>query len=91
MRFEDTLLNWLQIHLVSQARPNDWAAQETARFFHSMLLEDHRVESIEVNTNEGAYAVHYTVDGEERTKTFDRHVAEQLIRAIQSDPKYNNQ
>jgi hypothetical protein len=89
MNLRDTLSNWLQISIVSAARPDDHAAKETKDFFEVMLREDHHLDSFAYTSDETMYHIRYTMHGQTRTQTLDRESAEQLLEGINSNPKYN--
>jgi hypothetical protein len=89
MQLKDALFNWLQIQVVQDARPSDRSARDTVQFFEEMLREDHRVEHLEKRKEKDRYVVCYQVDGEEREEIFSKDTAEQLLRDIMAEPKYN--
>jgi hypothetical protein len=90
MVLQDALFNWLQMKIVSDARPEDGAAKETLDFFALILNEDHHLTEIVVNTDdETIITIHYVLEGESKKHTFDRERAEQLLTDINSNPKYN--
>jgi hypothetical protein len=91
LQLHDALFNWLQIKLLADARPEDEAARQTARFFEQMLSEDHQIDSVRIAANDAAaYIVEYVNSGIAKRQKFDREAAEALLRAIESDPKYNS-
>jgi hypothetical protein len=77
----DALFYWLQMKLVSEARPQDTAAAETVRFFAQILAEDHGVTSFDVVSMDDAkiHVSYRQPDGSSRTVWFDREAAEQLL------------
>lgn len=89
MRMENALFNWLQIYVVSKARPHDQAAKNTVDFFHSMLVDDHGLHDLEVQTDDMMYTVRYTLKGETLAKKYPREVVEQLLADIEAEPRYN--
>jgi hypothetical protein len=90
MVLQDALFNWLQMRIVSDARPEDGAAKETLDFFSLILHEDHHLTDIVVNADdETMLIIHYVLEGETKRHTFDRERAEQLLSDINSNPKYN--
>jgi hypothetical protein len=90
MVLQDALFNWLQMKIVSDARPEDGAAKETLDFFGIILSEDHHLSDIEAGVEAGdKLYIQYVVDGESKKQTFDRERAEQLLTDINSNPKYN--
>lgn len=90
MRLQDALLNWLQIHLVAEARPDDQAAHETVRFFEQILREDHHLTDFQVDAeDETMLHVRYTLDGKTKRQMFDKEMAGQLLADINSDIKYH--
>lgn len=86
---ENALFNWLQIHVVAQTRPEDQAAKKTADFFHDILVEDHRLQEINVEADDMMYTVRYKIEGEAKSRSYPREVVEQLLRDIEAEPKYN--
>jgi hypothetical protein len=88
LNLTEALLNWLQIQVVWEARPRDQAAEDTARFFHQILTEDHGVEQIRVERDKDGYQVRYRQDGEEHHLLFDRLQVEQLLASIEAEPRY---
>lgn len=92
MKLEDALFNWLQIKVVSDARPNDSAAQETVRFFHEILMEDHNVTDLSVEGSDATmYRLRFQVEGKSKLQMFDREAVDKLLTDIQSEPRYNEQ
>jgi hypothetical protein len=90
MVLQDALFNWLQIKIVSDARPEDGAAKETLDFFEQILREDHKLTSFSVSgSDETMLFVQYEVDGKSKKQMIDRERAEQLLKDINSNPKYN--
>jgi hypothetical protein len=90
MVLQDALFNWLQIKIVSDARPEDGAAKETLGFFEQILTEDHKLTSFSISgSDETMLYVQYEVDGKSKKQMIDRERAEQLLTDINSNPKYN--
>jgi len=90
MRLQDALLNWLQIHLLAEARPDDNAARETVRFFEEILREDHSLTEFAVDAfDETMIHIRYTLDGKTKRQMYDRGSAEQLMNDILSETKYH--
>lgn len=90
MNLRDALYNWLQMKIVSDARPDDGAAVETRDFFATILTEDHKLSRYNVlETTDRYYVVHYELEGRTSTEKFERELAEQLLNDIESNPKYN--
>jgi hypothetical protein len=90
MVLQDALFNWLQIKIVSDARPEDGAAKETLDFFEQILREDHKLTSFSISgSDETMLFVQYEVDGKSKKQMIDRERAEQLLTDINSNPKYN--
>lgn len=90
MRFEDAWFNWLQIHMVAQARPDDRAAADTLAFFRQILQEDHEVSDIRVERVDDTM-IHIRIEqgGRSKLQMIDRMAGEQLLADINSNPKYN--
>jgi hypothetical protein len=90
MVLQDALFNWLQMKMVSEARPDDGAAKETLDFFALILSEDHHLTEFGINgKDETMIYIQFVVDGKSKTQMFDRERAEQLLTDINSNPKYN--
>ncbi|WP_159883896.1 hypothetical protein [Paenibacillus puerhi] len=89
MKLQDAIFNWLQISIVSEARPDDGAAKETMDFFETILREDHALSRFGYVCDEDVYRVDYELDGQEKQLRYDRELAEQLLADINSNPKYN--
>ncbi|ATO48172.1 MULTISPECIES: hypothetical protein [Brevibacillus] len=88
MRLADALFNWLQIRVVMDLRKNDRSASDTEAFFQQILREDHKIDQLQVQIEEGRYLVTYTIDNEQHEMTFDREAVDVLLTAIQNEPKY---
>ncbi|NOV03443.1 hypothetical protein [Paenibacillus planticolens] len=93
MNLQDTFFNWLQMHIVSEARPSDEAAQETLDFFAMILQEDHGVSHVELVDESDPMKIHisYEREGMKSIQSFDREAAEKLLDDINANPIYNNQ
>ena len=89
MQMRDALFYWLQMKVIWEARPTDRSAEETAQFFAEILREDHHVTQMEVAVEDTAYKVTFLLKEEPAELIFDRQQVEQLLQAIESDPKYN--
>lgn len=89
MQLTDALFNWLQIQIVWEARPNDRSARDTVLFFEEMLREDHQVTQLTKKIDQHTYVIEYEQNGEAKSQTFPREAAEQLLKDIMAEPKYN--
>lgn len=89
MKLEDALFNWLQMKIVSEARPEDRAAEETRLFFEEILREDHSITELVTTDDELRIHITYETDGTSHNLFFDKDYAEQLLHDINSNPKYN--
>lgn len=91
MKLQVALFNWLQIHIVSEQRPDDGAAKETVQFFETILKEDHELTSFEacLDGSDERYVITYWREEEMSTEVFDREDAERLWQDIEANPKYN--
>ena len=89
MKLADDLFNWLQIKLVSDHRPDDVAAHETADFFAG-ILQEHGVDiqQLTYRMDETMIHVHYVQNGQAKTHMFPREAAEKLLRDIEHEPRY---
>ena len=89
MKWEDALFNWLQIKLVSEARPFDDAAKKTVEFFEQILREDHGITDFAIDHKDDTMIhVRYVKEGKVKKQFFDRTAAEKLLSDIESDWKY---
>lgn len=91
MQLQDALFNWLQMKVVSQARPNDTAAEETERFFMEILTEDHLLSNLQVDSDETMYKIRYEVGGKSKLQMFEKEAVDRLLADIQAEPRYNQQ
>ncbi|GAA3403883.1 hypothetical protein ACFFNY_02895 [Paenibacillus hodogayensis] len=90
MKLNEALFNWLQIRLVAEARPEDNAARETESFFAEILRDDHNLQDVRIAvTDDTTLHVRYEHEGETKAQRFDKEHAEQLLRDIAANPKYN--
>ena len=90
MKLEDALFHWLQMKLVCDARPEDQAAKETLAFFAQILEEDHQLLRFALSAaDDREYTVSYENVTGSQCLRFDRDLAEQLLRDIESNPKFN--
>ncbi len=88
MNLQDAMFNWLQMHIVSEARPEDRAARDTLDFFATILREDHNLGRFEITAvDEENIIVQYELEDGEQTKAFDRELCEKLLADINSNPK----
>jgi hypothetical protein len=89
---QDALFNWLQMVIVSEARPEDHAAKETRGFFEQILKEDHGLIDFHIEQkDETMLYIRYEQDGKSKKQMFDRESSEKLLDDIRSNPKYNEQ
>jgi hypothetical protein len=89
MRLDDALFNWLQIKVVAEARPEDKSAGDTEQFFRDILTEDHQVTELHYSKDDTMYMLRYTVAGKSSMRMYEIEAVEQLLEAIQNEPKYN--
>lgn len=89
MKLEDALFNWLQIKVVADARPNDRSAVDTLEFFTEILNEDHHISGLSCTKDATMYTLRFTVDEKTKTQMYDREAVEQLLVAIENEPKFN--
>lgn len=89
MKLHDAIFSWLQMKIVSEARPHDRTAKETLDFFAQILQEDHQLCNIRVDLDGTVYRVGFEQGGQLQMKQFDREWAEQLLADINANPKYN--
>ncbi|OGX68423.1 MAG: hypothetical protein A2189_04045 [Paenibacillus sp. RIFOXYA1_FULL_44_5] len=92
MKLQDTLFNWLQMKIVSEARPEDQAAKDTMDFFAEILLEDHKISAIPlIEMDDRMVHLYFSIEGQDKEEVFFRESVEQLLTDINSNPKYNNE
>ncbi|WP_071459309.1 hypothetical protein [Bacillus massilinigeriensis] len=88
---QDSLYNWLTIKIVSDARPEDKAARETAELFASILADEYGVRYPEITVDEELYYVQAVSKGEEKKYRFPRELVEGMLSQINNEPeKYVN-
>ncbi|MBA4537923.1 hypothetical protein H1Z61_12470 [Bacillus aquiflavi] len=88
---QDSLYNWLTIKVVSDARQDDIAAQETKKLFDEILYNDHGLVDIEVTSDEIMYYIHFKQKGEQKKMRFPRELIEVMLEQINAEPeKYRN-
>ncbi|TXK77125.1 hypothetical protein [Paenibacillus sp. N3.4] len=93
MKLQDAFFNWLQMHIVHEARPLDEAASETYDFFALIIREDHAVSNFHIVNEVDLMKINiaYEQEGTMKQMSFDREAAEKLLDDINSNPIYNNQ
>lgn len=89
MKLTDALFNWLQIAIVAEARPADKSAQETVLFFEKMLKEDQEVTELTKELHEHHYVLSFLHQGEKKTESIFQDSADQLLKEILAEPRYN--
>lgn len=89
MKLGEALFNWLQIQAVADARPDDQSAKDTAAFFHAILAEDHDVTELAYTKDATMYTLRYSAAGKKKTEMYQIEAVEELLTAINSEPKYN--
>lgn len=89
MKLADTLFNWLQIVIVAEARPADKSAHDTVLFFEKILNEDHGITELKKEITDAYYILHFLHGDEKKTETISQESAEQLLRDILAEPRYN--
>lgn len=88
---QDSLYNWLTIKVVSEARPDDTAAQSTTELFEGLLQTEHGISNLEVTTDEVMYYVDYLHKGERKNSRFPLELIEFMLQQINQEPeKYVN-
>ncbi len=89
MKLDDALFNWLQIQVVAVARPDDQSAIDTTQFFLDILTEDHHVSDLRFAKDATMYTLHYTVADKRKMQMYEIEAVEQLLLAIENEPRYN--
>lgn len=91
MDLRTAIHSWIQIRIVSDARPEDDAAKKTFDFFDEIIHQDFGVTEIEVmpySDEEDSIEIHYVANGEAAKISFDREMTEKLLLDIEANPKY---
>ncbi|GAM14613.1 hypothetical protein [Mesobacillus selenatarsenatis] len=83
---QDAIYNWLTIKIVSDARPEDTAAQETTQLFDQILAEEHDVESKELKRDALMYYVTVVQEGNPKEYRFPRDLIEVMLDQIRQEP-----
>lgn len=89
MTRDDAIFNWLQIKHVAEQRPDDLAAQDTYKFFTSVLMEDHKLAELNTEMEAGMYIVKFIENGTPGEKKFPAEFVHQLYIDISNEPKFN--
>ncbi|KOO50604.1 hypothetical protein [Priestia koreensis] len=84
---QDALYNWLTIKKVADARPDDYAAQETFTLFDHMLKDDHHVENVTIIEHEEMYEVIYSRQQEEKKTRFPKELVDAMYDHIKREPE----
>lgn len=88
---QDSLYNWLTIKVVSDARPDDSAAQNTTKMFEDIIHTEHEISDLEVTTDEVMYYISYVHKGERKKSRFPREMVEFMLDQMNQEPeKYVN-
>ncbi|RSK26886.1 hypothetical protein EJF36_08405 [Bacillus sp. HMF5848] len=88
---QDALYNWLTIKVVSDARPDDYAAKDTYQLFNDILVNTHHVSDIVIHKDDVMYQLTFKQDNEAKTARFPVELIDCILEQIQSEPeKYKN-
>ncbi|WP_453997214.1 hypothetical protein [Bacillus nitroreducens] len=88
---QDAIYNWLTIKIVAEARPDDKAAKETFDLFEDILVNEFKLEDIEIQKNDVMYLVKYKIDGEAKSARFPTELIEVMHDQISQNPeRYQN-
>lgn len=88
---QDALYNWLTIKVVCDERPDDTAAADTEKMFWEMLIDNHQLSNINIETDAVMYYIHYDHAGERKKARFPRELIEIMLNQINASPeKYEN-
>jgi len=86
MTLFDALYNWLQLKIVSEARPDDEAAKIS--FEHvGDILGEHQVKVTDVKKDEMKYYITYEHEGAEKEHQVPVETAEILLQFIEQNPE----
>ena len=91
MDLRTAIHSWLQIRIVSEARPEDEAAKKTFTFFEEIVSQDFGVTEIMVvpySDEDHSIQLTYKVNGEASSISFDREMTVKLLQDIEENPKY---
>ena len=91
MDLRTAIHSWLQIRIVSEARPEDDAAKKTFDFFGEIVSQDFGVTDLTVvpySEEDDSIQLTYKVNGEASSISFDREMTEKLLLDIEANPKY---
>ncbi|MEY4480590.1 MAG: hypothetical protein RLZZ267_1268 [Bacillota bacterium] len=91
MDLRTAIHSWLQIRIVSEARPEDDAAKKTFTFFEEIVSQDFGVTDLTImpySDEDHSIELTYKVNGEHATISFDREMTVKLLQDIEENPKY---
>jgi hypothetical protein len=91
MDLRTAIHSWLQIRIVSEARPEDDAAKKTFTFFEEIVSQDFGVTDLTIlpySDADHSIQLSYKVNGEPASVSFDREMTEKLLQDIEENPKY---
>jgi hypothetical protein len=91
MDLRTAIHSWLQIRIVSEARPEDDAAKKTYDFFTEIVTQDFGVSQLTIlplGEDDHTIQLTYQVNGEDAKMSFDREQTEKLLEDINANPKY---
>ncbi|MFY4773725.1 hypothetical protein [Metabacillus sp. RGM 3146] len=89
--FQDALYNWMTIIVVSDHRPDDAAAKETADLFEAVLREEFQISELSYSKEGYEYIINGRRDEEPFTCKFPEELIEVMINQIKEEPeKFKN-
>ncbi|RXT14978.1 hypothetical protein EIZ39_01855 [Ammoniphilus sp. CFH 90114] len=81
------MMNWLQLWLVVEQRPQDEAARVSMEHVAEVLNQNFQVSIVEVAKEANHYAIKYTKDGSDHTERYNQQSAEALLSFINENPE----
>lgn len=89
--FQDALYNWMTIIVVSDHRPDDSAAKETADLFEAVLREEFQISELSYIKEGYEYTVSGLREGEPFISRFPEELIEVMLNQINEEPeKFKN-
>ncbi|WP_181348960.1 hypothetical protein [Thalassobacillus sp. CUG 92003] len=85
---QDAIYNWLTIKIVSDHRPTDRSAADTASLFHQVLIEDHHVDELNVLHQPDYYEVTCVINGHHNSYRFPRETVELFVNQMKENPEH---
>lgn len=87
MNMFDSLSNWLQLKIVSEARPEDEAAKVSFEHVADILRDVHGVQVVDVKKEGMKYIISYLHEEKQQEHQVFADVAETLLQFINQNPE----